>query len=407
MNIAFLTQGTRGDIEPFIVLGKALVQRGHIVTISAPRNFDQLINQSGLKFSPIEIDVQELLNSNDGKELLKGNPFTIFKLLKSFIYPYIESSLELYLSLTRLNDIVIYHPKTLCDCFAHQFPNKMIRSMPIPAVERTHEFASPALSGFKLFSFIPSLSYFVLKLGSIMMSKPINCFLKRNSISKNNKYVELPFLYPISEQILKKPADYPTSSHFTGFWNSISEDPLPGDVLEFLNHPTPPIIVTFGSMTDKKMESKLELIIDKLLKMGQRVIVVSGWSKVDIAYESSDLLNIKNIPYDTLFPRAKAVIHHGGIGTTAACLIAGIPMLVLPIMYPVGDQMFWGKLAHSKGVSPKPIPYKRIDSSKLELSLSDLINNQEYYKNSKRFSQLLKRESGLNAAIKIIEDRLN
>lgn len=61
MKIALLTQGSRGDVEPFVRLGKTLKRRGHVVTLSAPRNFTKMIESAGLKASPVEIDIEEIL----------------------------------------------------------------------------------------------------------------------------------------------------------------------------------------------------------------------------------------------------------------------------------------------------------------------------------------------------------
>ena len=48
MKIALLTLGTRGDVQPFAVLGKALQQRGHKVTLSSAKNFASLADSYGL-----------------------------------------------------------------------------------------------------------------------------------------------------------------------------------------------------------------------------------------------------------------------------------------------------------------------------------------------------------------------
>ena len=75
MKIALLTQGSRGDVEPFVRLGKTLKKRGHDVTLSAPRNFMKMIESAGLKASPVEIDIEEILGGDEGADILKAKPF--------------------------------------------------------------------------------------------------------------------------------------------------------------------------------------------------------------------------------------------------------------------------------------------------------------------------------------------
>lgn len=77
MKIAILTLGTRGDVQPYAVLGQALKNRGHKVTLSTAKNFEQLVKSYGIDFAPVDADFQEVLDSDEGKKMMKGNPFAI------------------------------------------------------------------------------------------------------------------------------------------------------------------------------------------------------------------------------------------------------------------------------------------------------------------------------------------
>lgn len=74
MKIALLTLGTRGDVQPYAVQGQALQARGHDVILSTGKNFSDLAVRSKLKFAPVEADFQALINSPEGKAMMK-NPF--------------------------------------------------------------------------------------------------------------------------------------------------------------------------------------------------------------------------------------------------------------------------------------------------------------------------------------------
>ena len=104
MKIAILTMGTRGDVQPFAVLGQALQQRGHEVTFSTARNFESLVQSYGLRFAPIDADFQAVLNSKEGKKLLKANPLVIRRNLNKWIYPMVEQSLNTFFRLAKQND---------------------------------------------------------------------------------------------------------------------------------------------------------------------------------------------------------------------------------------------------------------------------------------------------------------
>lgn len=75
MKIALLTQGSRGDVEPFIRLGKTLQRRGHIVTVSAPLNFTGLIESAGLLACPTNMDIEKILSTKKKKRITEGKSF--------------------------------------------------------------------------------------------------------------------------------------------------------------------------------------------------------------------------------------------------------------------------------------------------------------------------------------------
>lgn len=77
MKIAILTLGTRGDVQPFTVLGQALKNKGHKVTLSTAKNFEQLVKSYGIDFAPVDADFQEVIDSDEGNKMMKGNPFAI------------------------------------------------------------------------------------------------------------------------------------------------------------------------------------------------------------------------------------------------------------------------------------------------------------------------------------------
>ena len=155
---------------------------------------------------------------------------------------------------------------------------------------------------------------------------------------------------------------------------------------------------------DSKLDLK-ELIKSVTEKLQTRVILVKGWGLTD----TKDLENIDSIkvistaPYDKLFPLVKAIVHHGGIGTMAACLKAGKPVMTCPVLYPMGDQFFWGAIAFNKGVGLKPIPLKKMTQDNFLSNVKALLTNEELYINARQLSEKLATEDGIKNAIEIIE----
>jgi len=402
MKIAILTLGTRGDVQPYAVLGAALSEKGHIVTLSTAKNFEHLVRSFNLQFVAIEADFQELLNSDEGKKMMKANPWAVKRNLHSWVYPLISSSLTTFYQLATENDLVLYHVKTLADSFADQFPHKMIRTSLLPIVEPTSSFANPALSGIPIPRFLNRMSYRLTQLSMRLLAKPIGQFRQQHKLPPLGTIPQVRNIYGISPHFLAKPTDLMPNSLFTGFWFNTSTEDLSPDLLDFIKAGTPPLLVTFGSMPFKSklnLEQALTLLTKQL---NIRLLVVKGWGLHAESFHHPNIKLIDSAPFDKLFPLTKAIVHHGGIGTTAECLRAGKPCFVCPVLYPVGDQQFWGNHIYTQGLGPKPIALSKLTEKSFVTSIEQLLNTPHYYTNAQEFMYQLKLEDGLQNAVNAI-----
>lgn len=405
MKIAILTQGTRGDVQPYAVLGQALQQRGHSVTLTTAKNFEGLIKSYSIDFVPVEADFQAVLDSEEGKKMLKGNPFAVKRNLNTWIYPLITNSLIEYYKLAKSSDAVLFHVKTLADAFADQFPEKMIRASVIPVVEPTREFPNPSMSGLPIPHILSRLSYTLANQSIKLLSNPIGKFREKFGLPKKFKVPKIKNIYGISPSFLPVPQDFPAESKFSGFWFGESKDELSDDLEKFLDAGAPPLLITFGSMPFKSKFDLQKAVLNLTEQLNERIIVVKGWglNETESLENKPKIKIITSAPYEKLFPRVKAVIHHGGIGTTAECLRAGKPMMICPILYPMGDQMFWGKIAFEKGLAVKPVPLSKLSEAKFLSNVKELSENQKLYKNAALMKTEIDKENGLQAAIWEIE----
>jgi UDP:flavonoid glycosyltransferase YjiC (YdhE family) len=148
------------------------------------------------------------------------------------------------------------------------------------------------------------------------------------------------------------------------------------------------------------MQHTTGLVLEALRQSGQRGILAQGWGGLEQRDLPDDVLMLQATPHDWLFPRMAAVVHHGGAGTTAAGLRAGVPSIVVPFG---ADQPFWGKRIHELGAGPRPIPYRKLTVQHLKDAICIAIADQAMQQRATKLSKQLQTEDGVAQAIGIIE----
>ncbi len=114
------------------------------------------------------------------------------------------------------------------------------------------------------------------------------------------------------------------------------------------------------------------------------------------------LITRKRLPFDALFPRVNAIVHHGGCGTTHEVLRSGRPSLVVPHM---ADQFFWGFMLQHNKLGPALVQYTDIDIDTLAEQMTALRQN-EYTHRAEALAPVIAVEDGVAVAANLIESLL-
>ena len=408
MKILLCSIGSRGDIQPFLVLGEHLAKHGHEVKVVSAQLYQKLAAGFDVDFEFFKGDYGALVDDAAMKKAVGSNPFMIRKALHEKVYPIIESSLHKFYELALQADVVIYHPKTLIDSFGQDIHEKLIKAYVVPAFTPTKAFANPLFAFLPIPSFLNKRSYQVTNALINTMKAPVKRFLKTHDLPKGPSFLPTPFLYGISEHFVKRPADYPENHHFTGFWSARSkkEAQIPQNVELFLQKGKT-LVITFGSMPYRSTTPIQAYIQAIESHFDLQILVVRAWGlrNATIA-ENERVMAIDEAPFDLLFAKADFLIHHGGAGTTTAALLAGIAQFICPILHPFGDQLFWGKQTARHQIGVPPIPLKKLSTNKLVDRLNELIHG-EYSTKAREMSKILAREDGLSQARNLIENHYN
>jgi sterol 3beta-glucosyltransferase len=215
----------------------------------------------------------------------------------------------------------------------------------------------------------------------------------------------VPMLALYSEAVFPRPSDWPELAQVTGFCMlpTPSGYVAPPALERFLEAGATPIYVGFGSMTGRDPEELTRTVMDGVRRAGVRAVMVTGWGGLTAADQGDDILLVDDVPHEWLFPRVRAVVHHGGAGTLAAGLYAGKPTLVAPFF---GDQPFWGEMAASLGVGPRPMKKRGLDAKRLASAIEALLSTPSYAEAAARVAEHLAGEDGVAKAADAIVDAI-
>jgi sterol 3beta-glucosyltransferase len=412
MKITTLTYGSRGDVQPFLPLSLRLMEEGHFVKLAAPFRFKSLIEEHKIDFVPLAGDPEDL------SRRLNDAGYNFVKLLQELMNHAIEIGADVWQqteeacrdaalilhtfphivgahTLARENNIPDIHIQTF-PMFTPtgDYPNiTMPHGMP-PLMNRfTHKFSA------KLAWWTSRLGFERVRRRAGLPKRKLHWPFDDDPLRPRT-----PILCAWSPSVLPPSSDWPPRVHITGYYffqHNGSYQP-PAELLSFLKEGEPPICITFGSMVNRDKERIHRIVRTSLKQTGNRGIILSGWSGIETSL-SNNLLYLEAAPHDWLLPQCKLVIHHGGAGTTAAGLRAGIPGIVVPFL---GDQPFWGERVHAIGAGPKPILVKSLSREKLTQAIVEA-EKETILKRAQAIGQEVRREDGTGEAVKWVEKYSN
>ncbi|MEO0383586.1 MAG: glycosyltransferase [Pseudomonadota bacterium] len=419
--ILVLTYGSRGDVEPFIALANGLAQHGHAVTLSTAERYGDWVKTFGLAFEPLPDDIIDLMDTPDGKAAIEGGSVVFERVAAGFRLARKSGPLNEAQNVNAWRvaqevqpDLIVHHPKVIAaPHIAEALDVPAVLALLQPMVVATHEFPPAGMPNLPIPGY-NRFGYSLVNLSYGSFRKSINTFRKntlklppvkrRSEVLFPNGMGASKVLHAISPAVIPRPKDWPDDATMTGYWGLKSdEDYLPPDNLRrFLEAGPPPVYIGFGSMPVKDPQALQQTIIDALGKARVRGVISTGWARFD-EIETDRILTIPSVPHSWLFPRMAAVVHHGGMGTTAQGFRAGVPCVICPFF---GDQPYWAKISVSLGVGAPSVPRGKLSADTLSASIIAAVNGPSLRSNARSLAEQLKNEDGLMTAIAEIENTL-
>ena len=412
MNIAILTYGSQGDVEPFVALGQRLCQSGHQVRLAGPAAYQSHFDLGEIEFIPLPGEPARMVQ--DLVDQAGTNFFQMIQSVSKFVFPLAAQVFEQSRVACQGADLII-HSFLLTSTgigLAQELGIPNISAQLFPVFSSTSDFPAPTFLDLPLGKRYRRLTHQLIsrtfKSGSRYLYQRIR--KKSPTLPELTSWIpgdlgvgQIPILYAFSSHVVPRPQDWDKNAHLTGYWllDQQSEQSPPQEAVDFLRSGPPPITIAFGSTRTQKLEAIQQKVIQALVSCNQRGIIIS--EKPQPTFSAPHLLQLEYAPYRWLFKRSTAVIHHGGAGTTARGLMAGIPNIILPF---TSDQPFWGRQVHALGAGPKPIPPRGLTVSGLIRAIDQTITDQAMRSRAQNIGVKISQEDGSSEAVRIIESVL-
>jgi UDP:flavonoid glycosyltransferase YjiC (YdhE family) len=414
MHFLFLPYGTPGDVYPYVGIGVGLKNRGHRVTFITHTYFADLLARYGLEHADLNDLVQHRATvfHPDYWHATRGVNLGADLLLNDGMrkqYAHIE---RLYAPgqtiavVTALSYGAMIAAEKLGMPLIHTFINPFL----LPSISRTgvqpvHDWVRKALvfrwmraAAARYIEFVfldrivigPRMNKFRQELGL----PPIRRLLKSyNELLKN-----VLGLYPrwLAEPILD---DWP-AMHFTGF--PFFDEPnakVPPDLAEFLDAGDPPIAFSPGSATTD-LKHFFEAAVFACQKLNRRGLVMTRFPEQLPLNLPPTVKYVPFAPHTLVLPRCAAVVSHGGVGTVAQGLRAGIPQVCMPLSY---DQPDIAERCRKLGVS-RTLPPRRFTGSRLTRHLHELLTDPAVREQCQRLAASLVTDDPVREACDRIEE---
>lgn len=410
MRILLLPVGSSGDVHPFVGIGLALQRRGHDVTLITNGYFRPLAERVGLPFR--ELGSAELYIQ------IQHNPdlWHPTKALKTIFGQYMPDLVR------QQYDVLAEHAVTDAVVLAgslamgarvaqEKLGTRLITVHLQPAVLRS--FVSPPMQGpLKLPGWWPRWmmrGYFSMIdrfLVDPIIAPAVEPLRKRLGLPKARRYFgpwwnsPLRVLALFPEWFAPAP-DYPPQLKFAGFplYDERTGDSLPGNMKRFLDEGDKPIVATFGSGM-RLGSAYFAAVADACRLLNRRGILLTPFRDQIPTALPSIVRHFDYVPFGLLLPHAAALVHHGGVGTCAQGMAAGVPQIVMPLSHDQPDNALrLRRLGVGRSLKPK-----KFMGPALARTLEQLWNDQRTKPACEEVAGRIRGEKAIRTACGIIEE---
>jgi UDP:flavonoid glycosyltransferase YjiC (YdhE family) len=410
--------GTFGDINPLISLALELKRRGHVPVMALPAVYGPKIVPLGLEFHALrpDIDPTNTLLVEMVYDVNKGTETGLRKFLFPVLRQTYDDLLDAATRPTRA-DLMLLGELNYAGPIVAEITGIPWASYVLAPFSFFSAYDPPVLPPFPKLAradrVVPGMGRGIKRLARFVtrhwpepvyeLRRELGLPTGANPIfdAKHSPHLVLALF---SRALGTEQKDWPANTLITGFCfydADAGNAALPAHLEEFIRAGEPPVVFTLGSAAVLAAGSFYEQSARVAVRLGVRAVLLIGNDPRNRPRQSlpDSICVAEYAPYSALFPHAKLVVHQGGVGTTAQCLRAGRPMLIMPYSHDQPDNARRMKRLGVAGVIQRS-SYK---PWRVARAIRAMFAGPAYEQAAQSAAQLLAREDGLKTACDALE----
>jgi UDP:flavonoid glycosyltransferase YjiC (YdhE family) len=419
LRIVLSNIGTFGDINPLIAIALELKRRGHTPVMTLAEVYRPKIEPLGLEFHALrpDIDPTNTILVEMIYDVKKGTERGLREFLFPALWQTYDDLLEAATKPVRADLLLL---------------GELNYAGPIVAEMTGIPWASYLLAPFSFFSaydppvlppyprlaraekVVPKMGHLIKRVARFVtrawpepiyeLRRELGLPRGRNPIfdAKHSPHLVLALF---SRVLGVEQKDWPANVRITGFCfydSDAGNGALPAHLGEFLAAGEPPVVFTLGSAAVLAAGPFYRRSARAAKLLGKRAVLLIGTDPRNRLSEQlpDSICVAEYAPYSALFPRASVVVHQGGVGTTAQCLRAGRPMLIMPYSHDQPDnarrmrRMKLSRTIQRKGYKP----------ARVARTLQAMLDKERYFTRAASVAEELRHEDGVRAACDALEN---
>ncbi len=415
--IVVTTIGSLGDLHPKIALALELRRRGHDLVFSTHQEYQANIEALGFEFVRMRPDNTALGDPQEMAKMMdlhKGNEYVIGQ----WIVPSIKDTYSDLMNCAKNADFIISSEGVLVARMVAEklgIPWAFTVLQPLAFMSAYDPFVLPVFPMLSKFQWLGAIANRgLIKMSKVMTkswAEPIHQLRHELNLPPlwGNPFVEDKYspdlVLAMFSSILAQPQpDWPVSTVQTGFplYDDLQDrGELSSKIQEFLQTGDPPIVFTLGSAAVMAPGTFYQESIRAISQLNRRAILLIGKNTPPVDLPKN-IIAVNYLPYSQIFARASAIVHQGGIGTTAQALRAGRPTLIMPYSH---DQPDNAARVNRLGTS-RTIARSQYTASRVAKELRQLLDNPQYANKAAEIGKIIRAENGVKVACDAIEKQL-